>query len=295
MDLRSRFVVLQSALRPWRVVAVMALGLLAAGQARAQFPGDVPDTFRLSAGGMYAWFSTDVTLQEDITPGGPIGAGIDLETASGLPDSTGGFSARGYWQPLRRFYVDFGYSIFTRSNTRGLSFDIPFGDSTFTAGASTETRMQSQLPYVDLRYDFVHNDSWRLGVSVGAAYSILKADLTASAGVIGPNGPILGQSTTKEAKLDTVVPLLGIVTDFKLGDRASAGIIFNGIFAPVHPYVGSVFVVEPHFDWFFTKNFGIGAAFDYTKFSIRKEESDIILVQFRYSYYGPKAYLTVTF
>jgi hypothetical protein len=236
-----------------------------------------------------------VTLQEDIGPGGPIGGGIDLEPATGIPNSTGGFSARGYWQPLRRFYIDFGYTIFTRSNTRSLSVDVPFGDSTFTVGASTEARMHSQLPYLDFRYNFIQNDSWSLGVNLGAAYSFLEAELTASAGVVGPNGPIIGQTTTKEAELKTVVPLLGITANFALGDRASAGIIVNGIFAPVHPYVGSVFVVEPHFEWFFTKNFGIGAAFDYTKFSIRKEEDEITLVEFRYSYYGPKLYLTLAF
>lgn len=268
--------------------------LLLAAPALAQFPGDVPDTFRLSAGGMYAWFTTDVTLEENITPGGPIGAGVDLQPITGLPSSTGGFSARGYWQPLNRFYIDFGYTIFSRSNTRGIVFDLPFGDSTFTAGASVETKMKSQLPYLDFRYNFIQNDAWRLGVSVGAAYSILDAELTASTGVIGPNGPIIGQSTTEEAKLDTVVPLLGLAADFKLGDRAAAGVIFNGIFAPVHPYAGSVFVVEPHFDWFLARNFGVGAAFNYTKFHIKRDD-DITVVEFRYSYYGPKVYLTLTF
>src|SRR5262245_57102090 len=182
MHLRSRLAVSKTFKTPLRILAAVAVGWLAAGQARAQFPGDVPDTFRLSAGGMYAWFSTDVTLQEDVTPGGPIGAGIDLEDAAGIPGSTGGFSARGYWQPLRRFYIDFGYTIFTRSNTRTLGIDIPFGDSTFTVGASTEARMQSQLPYLDFRYNFIQNDSWSLGVSLGAAYSLLEAELTASAG-----------------------------------------------------------------------------------------------------------------
>jgi hypothetical protein len=278
-----------------RKLAIAAsLLLFAAARAEAQFPGDVPDTFRLSVGGMYAWFTTNVNFQENLTPGGPIGGGIDLQPVTGLPSSTGGFTARGYWQPLNRFYVDFGYTVFTRSDTRGASVDIPFGDSTYTAGASVSTKMQSQLPYLDLRYNFVQNDSWHLGVNLGAAYAVLDADLSASAGVIGPNGPIVGQSTTKEAKLETLVPLLGITADFKFGDRVSGGIIFNGIFAPVHPYVGSVFVVEPHVDWFLSKNFGVGAAFDYSKFHIKRDDG-ITIVEFQYSYYGPKLYATVTF
>lgn len=276
------------------IFAAAILLLFAAVPARAQFPGDVPDTFRLSVGGMYAWFTTDVTFQENLTPGGPLGSGINLQNVAGLPSSTGGFTARGYWQPLNRFYVDFGYTLFTRSNTRAVSVDIPFGDSTYTAGASVSTKMQSQLPYLDLRYNFVQNDAWHLGVNLGAAYAVLNADLAASAGVIGPNGPIVGQTTTKEAKLETLVPLLGITADFKLGDRLSGGIIFNGIFAPVHPYVGSVFVVEPHVDWFLSKNIGVGAAFNYSKFHIKRDDG-ITLVEFSYSYYGPKLYATVTF
>jgi hypothetical protein len=279
----------------WRRRLVAAAGfLLFAAGAQAQFPGDVPDTFRLDLGGMYAWFTTNVNFQQNLTPGGPIGGGVNLQPVTGLPSSTGGFTARGYWQPLNRFYIDFGYTVFTRSNTRTISVDIPFGDSTFTAGASVATSVKSQLPYVDLRYNFVQNDSWHLGVNLGGAYALLDANLSASAGVIGPNGPIVGQSTTKEAKLETPVPLLGITADFKIGDRASAGIIFNGIFAPVHPYVGSVFVVEPHADWFISKNFGVGAAFNYSKFHIKRDDG-ITIVEFQYSYYGPKVYLTVTF
>jgi hypothetical protein len=243
---------------------------------------------------MYAWFTTNVNFQENITSGGPIGGGIDLQPVTGLPSSTGGFTARGYWQPFNRFYVDFGYTLFTRSNTRSVSVDIPFGDSTFTAGASVATSMKSQLPYVDLRYNFVQNDSWHLGVNLGGAYALLDANLSASAGVVGPNGPIVGTTTTKEAKLETPVPLLGITADFKIGDRAQAGIIFNGIFAPVHPYVGSVFVVEPHADWFISKNFGVGAAFNYSNFHIKRDDG-ITIVEFRYSYYGPKIYATLTF
>jgi hypothetical protein len=277
-----------------RLFAAVSFLFLAAAGARAQFPGEVPDTFRLDLGGMYAWFTTDVTFQQTVVPGLPIAPSIDLQNVAGIPSSTAGFTARGYWQPLNRFYIDFGYSGFTRSNTSTIGFDIPFGDSTYTVGASVAASMKSELPYVDLRYNFVQNSSWKLGVSLGGAYSLLKADLTASAGVIGPNGPIIGQSTTKEAKISVPVPLLGIVADFKLNDQLEAGVIFNGIFAPVHPYAGSVFIAEAHVDWFATKNFGVGGAFNYTKFHIKRQD-DISLVDFQYSYYGPRVYLIVTF
>ena len=58
--------------------------------------------------------------------------------------------------------------------------------------------------------------------------------------------------------------------------------------------MGSVFYLEPHADWFVTKNFGVGLAFQYTKFNIKKEETNT-LVDFSYAYYGPKVYVTLTF
>lgn len=278
-----------------RKLAIAAsLLLFAAARAEAQFPGDVPDTFRLNLGGMYAWFTTQVTFQENLTPGGPIGAGINMEDLLNVPSSTGGFTARGYWQPLRRFYVDFGYNGFSRSNTKTISQDITFGDTTYLAGASVTGSMKSELPYVDLRYNLIDNDSVKFGLSLGAAYALLQADLTASAGIVGPNGPIVGQTVQKEAKASVPVPLLGFLFDAKLSDRVSAGVIFDGIFAPVHPYVGSVFLAEAHVDWFLSKNIGLGGAFQYTKFNIKKEETNTF-IDFSYSYYGPKAYVIVTF
>jgi hypothetical protein len=281
-------------MKPTRLMAAVSFLFLAAAGARAQFPGDVPDTFRLNLGGMYAWFNTNVTFQENLTPGGPAGPGIDLEDLANLPGSHAGFAARGYWQPLHRFYIDFGYVGFSRSKTQSASLDIPFGGVIYTAGASVSASMKSELPYLDLRYDFVDNQSLKLGVTLGAAWSFLKADLTASAGVVGPGGPIVGQTVTKEGKISVPVPLLGLLADAKLGDRVTGGILFNGIFAPVHPYVGSVFIAEAHVDWFATKNFGVGGAFQYTNFHIKRDDG-ITLVEFRYNYYGPKVYVILTF
>ena len=286
---------IETGIRRLRLFAAVACLLLAASRAEAQFPGDVPDTFRLNVGGMYAWFGTDVTLQENFTPGGPIGAGINLEDL-GVPKSRPGFSGRGYWNPFGRFFIDFGYSGFDRSVTETILFDIPFGDVTYTAGASLETSMQSHLPYLDLRYNLIKNDAVQFGLTLGVAYPIVEAKLSAAAGVVGPGGPIVGQTVTKEAKISTPVPLLGLLFDARLGDRVSAGVLFNGIFAPVHPYVGSIFQADAHIDWFFARNFGVGAAFDYTKFNIKKEDEDeLVLVDFSYHYYGPRVYLTVTF
>jgi len=271
--------------------AVAVLWLLASGAAQAQFPGDVGNTFRINAGGMYSWFNTNVTFEQNQADS--IGAAVNFEDVFNLP-SRAGFYGRASFN-LGFLSFDAAYIGFSRTRTATISRDITFGDTTYTAGASVEAKQTTQLPYGDIRINFFHNPSFQLGLTAGVAYPILKADLTASGGVVGPGGPITETTVTKEAKIATPVPMLGIVVDTAFTNRFSGGIIFNGIFAPVHPYTGSIFQADAHLDYYFSPNFGVGGGFNYTRFRIKRDDLPNVLVDFRHEFYGPRAYLTGTF
>jgi hypothetical protein len=271
-----------------RAVAAAAL-LFAAAEARAQFPGDVSNTFRLNAGGMYSWFTTSMAFEQN----GSGGDFVDFENVFNLPSHVGFYGRASFNFGFLSF--DGAYVGFSRSRTATISQDIHFGDTTFTAGASVEAKQESHLPYADIRFNFFHNPSFQFGLTAGVAYPILKTDLTTSAAVIGPGGPVGGTTVIREAKLETPVPLLGIVTDVAFTHRLSGGIIFNGIFAPVHPYTGSIFQADAHLDYYFTPNFGVGGGFAYTRFRIKKDDLPNVLIDFHHDFYGPRAYLTATF
>jgi len=270
---------------------VVFLGLLFAGAARAQFPGDVPDTFRLQAGGMYSWFTTELTFEEN--QNGSVGREVNLENVFDLPARPGFYGRASFNLGFLSF--DAAYVGFSRTRTATISQDITFGDTTYTAGASVEAKQTTQLPYADIRINFFHNPSFQLGVTAGVAYPILKADLTAAAGVVGPGGPVVGTTTTKQAKIETPVPMLGIVVETAFTDRLSGGIVFNGIFAAFHPYSGSIFQGDAHLDYYFSRNFGVGGGFNYTRFRIKKDDLPNVLIDFHHDFYGPRAYLTLTF
>ncbi len=271
--------------------AAVVLWLLSAGAAQAQFPGDVPNTFRLAAGGTYAWFNSEVTFEQNSTGG--VGAAIDFEDVFDLPSRPGLFGRASFNFGFLSF--DAAYVGFSRKRTATLSQDITFGDTTYTAGASVEAKETTHLPYADIRFNFFHNPSFQLGLTAGVAYPILTAELTASGGVIGPGGPINGTTVVKEAKIETPVPMLGIVMDAAFTNRFSGGIIFNGIFAPVHPYTGTIFSADAHVDYFFSPNFGLGGGFNYTRFRVKRDDLPNVLVDFRRDFYGPRAYLIGTF
>ena len=270
-------------------IAAVFVFFAAASHARAQFPGDVPNTFRLNAGGMYSWFTTAASFEQN----GSGGASINMEDVFNLPSHFGFYGRASFNLGFLSF--DAAYVGFSRSRTATISKDITFGDTTYTAGASVDAKQESHLPYADIRFNFFHNPSFQFGLTAGVAYPILKSDLTASAGVIGPNGPVIGGTVTKEAELKTPVPMLGIVTEVAFTHQLSGGIIFSGIFAPVHPYTGSIFTADAHMDYYFNPHFGVGGGFNYTRFRIKKDDLPNVLIDFHHDFYGPRAYLTATF
>ena len=274
--------------------AVMVILFLAAAPARAQFPGSVPDTFRLRLGGEYGFFDTDVTFQQNVN-GGAVGPQINLENVLRLPDSKAGFAGTGYWNFAGRSFIDFGYYNFSRTRTETLTRDIVFGDTTYTAGASVTTSMKSNFPYVSYRYGFVKSETAQFGLSLGAAWVNLDTKLSASGGVVGPGGPIVGSSVTKSAKESAAVPLLGLMFEGRIADNLSVGVQLQGIAAAITPYSGYMISGFAHIDWYFAQNFGLGGGYSYTKFSIEKDDLPNVFVDYSYRVDGPQLYLILTF
>ena len=278
-----------------RLLTVMcgAALLLAAVPARAQFPDKTPDTFRISVGAEYAWFNTNVSYTQYVA-GVPVGSSINLENISGLPDSHVGPTLYGYWNFLGRSYIDFGFAYFDRSRTRTISRDIQFGDTTYTAGASTNTSFKSSVPYVGYRYGFVKSDTFQLGLGLGVTYTWMKNEISASAGVVGPGGPVVGETVMKTATIAAWVPQIGLDIEGKIADNLTAGIRAVGAGAAISPYKGWDIIGIAHFDYYFAPNFGVGLGYQYTRFSLKKSTSTQV-IDFDYRYDGPQAYITLTF
>ena len=270
--------------------AAIAAGLLAAAPARAQFPGDVPENFRLRLGGIFASLDTKGSLSTSGVPD----ADIDLNNLLGQPDHKTAFRGDGYWNFLGRSYLDFGFLDFSRDSTKTISQDIHFGDATYTAGAEVVSKSTQRYIYGAFRYELFKNPSFHLGLSLGVSYTTLRAQLSASAGVVGPGGPIAGVTTTREAEINAPVPLIGAETEIRIAGPVSIGAWVRAFKANISPYSGSMVDAMAHVDWYIVRNFGLGAAYEYNRINIEKaRDNGTIKLDFRYD--GPRVYLTMTF
>jgi hypothetical protein len=277
-----------------RLLTVMCAAalLLAAVPARAQFPDKTPDTFRVSLGAEYAWFKTDVSYTQFIA--GVPGPRFSLEDIAGLPDSHVGPTLYGYWNFAGRSFIDFGFLYFDRSKTTTISRDIQFGDTTYTAGASTDTFFKSSFPYVGYRYGFIKTDTFQLGLGLGVTYAWMETGLSASAGVVGPGGPIVGATTSRSAKVSAFVPQIGLDVEGRIAPNLTAGVRAMGAGAAISPYHGWDISGLVHFDYYFAENFGVGLGYQYSEYNLRKTTSTQE-IKFEYRYDGPQAYITLTF
>jgi hypothetical protein len=269
--------------------------LLAAAPVLAQsdttYPGDIPNNMRFRIGAIWAFLDTSATFS---TPNHP-GESIDFTDVFGQPDHKFSFRGDGYWNFAGRSFLDFGYVSFDTKGSRAITKDIHFGGVTYTAGAQVDSESFDRFIGAAYRYGFVKTSAVQVGASLGVAYISLRSTMTASAGVLDSNGvPIVGQTTTREAEINVPVPVLGLSFDAQISGPFSVGASIQALGGSIHPYSGHVITGQAHMDYYFMKNFGMGAAFEYTTIEIKKT-TDTNTIQANYRYDGPRIYAILTF
>lgn len=273
------------------VLLLLLLAAPALAQSSTDFPGDIPDNMRFRIGAIWAFIDTSATFS---TPNHP-GESIDFTDVFGQPGHKFSFRGDGYWNFAGRSFLDFAYLSLDTKGSRAITQDIHFGGVTYTAGAQVDSESYNRFIGAAYRYGFVKTPELQVGASLGVAYISLRSTLSAAAGVLDANGvPIVGQTTTREAKIDLPVPLLGLSFDAQISGPLSVGANIQALGGTIHPYSGHVVTGQAHVDYYFIKNFGMGAAFEYTTIEIKKT-TDTKTIQANYRYDGPRIYAILTF
>jgi hypothetical protein len=257
----------------------------------AQFPDDIPDTVNLRIGGIFASFQNNVTVSAPNAPGGS----IDLTGDRLTPDHKNTFRGDGYWNFLGRSYLDFGYVDFKLDGSRSISRDIIFNGLVYKAGAEVSGETRSRYIYAAYRYGIIKNPDIHWGVSLGISYSSLSAKLAASAGVELPDGTVISGGASTERSINVPVPLLGTELEFRIAHRLTLGARARAIGVTIHPYSGSWIEYAGNLNWYISEHFGFGAAYEYQKIHLKKDESQPNAFSFDQRYDGPRLYLLITF
>jgi len=172
------------------VAALAATAVLLAGPALAQPAtfSDVPDHYRLEAGGFHIGSDTELTLN---TTGGSRPP-VNFESLN-VPDSATRFYVEGFWRVGRRHQVSLSwYKNGRDGDPTTVQRDFTWGDRVITAGSTATGHVSSSYLSGVYRFAAYKNDRFEVGPSVGIGHLSLTAGISGTASVSGVSGSASG-------------------------------------------------------------------------------------------------------
>lgn len=276
---------------PWISRAAVAVALLGIALPSAAQQDAVADRFRLNLGGFFQTFDTTVGLTR---PDGTGGGEVDLQDVLGTDSRQTNLRADGYWRFGPHGSLQFAYRGWNLRNSRTIDRDFTFGDKTYHAGADVDSQLRVSVADLYYGYSFVHNSYGELGLGLGLSAYFTKVSISANGTITGPGGTASGSFDETQRSLVAPLPALLVFFRYSLYPTLFVYGRAKGITGTIDGYHGEMFDGIAGLEYFFTRNVGLGAGYEYVdiKFSHTGDQAEL---SFRYKYNGPLAYLSLSF
>jgi hypothetical protein len=156
----------------------------------------------------------NTNIRVDPSNGGGEGTTIDAEKDLGLATVKPQPRIQGRMRIGRRSELEGGYQWASRTGEKDLERTITFRDTTFNVGASLDSKLTTNLLFLNYRYAFMAKERTQLGLGVGLGALFLKAELDALASAGGG-----GVSYSASEDFTAPVGSLGLYGRFLHGSR----------------------------------------------------------------------------
>ena len=274
------------------VVLAAIAAFMGIGSARAELPGDVPDKYRFSIGGIAADVYTDAALGS--TEAG-IGASVNFEDIFDLPVSKSTWRAEFNWRIKKRQFLDFGYFQLNRSGGRILQQDVEWGDFTFPADLQVNATFDTTFPYAAWRYAFLDLPQVRISGSAGIDYLTIGSSLEATGTVFDSQGNQVNGFTKEKVSVSAPVPQFGLQIDWALNRKLSVLMYLRQIYINAAGINGGIGETAARLQWWYVKHAGFSVGLDKESIDLKSYESGDQRARFRYEVRGWSGYFTFAF
>ena len=194
-----------------RSSSLALVALLVAESVAAQGPkANLYDRLQITASVTTVFLNTNIRVDPSNGEGTEIDAESDLGLATDKLEPR--FAVR--WRPGHRHELEFGYQFAQRSADHVLDRDIIFGDSTYNAGGTVGTKLNTNQGFFVYRYAFVAKPRTQVGLSVGLGALFVNSGLDA----LGSGGRV---QFSQSNKTTDPVGSIGVYGRFLSGDRWS--------------------------------------------------------------------------
>ena len=251
----------------------------------------IQDKFVFNLGGFI--LGTDVTAH--LNGSSTTNPDIDFDKTFGEGSDSTRVRADALWRITPNHHLRFLYFNNTNTSARAIDRNIAWGDYTFQAGATVDSRTKFQIYELAYEYAFFRTPDVEVSGSFGVHYMKLSQQLSGTATFTDANGVTSAASfTRKENSVPVPLPVLGARVAWAFAPQwvlEGQGQVFK---ADISGYDGKVTDLRAGVTWMFSQNFGAGVGYNrfVTTVETSKEKFD---GHVRLGYSGVQLYLTGAF
>jgi len=237
-------------------------------------PNRLYPRFRISAGAFATFFGTTLRLD-----GENIGTDIRLEDDLGFDTRKFDFRTDGFLRLGRRHRIKFGYFLLSRKSRKVINERIEFGDDVFDVDTEITADFRTEFVTAGYSFSFLARRKIEIAAALGLAAMFTSTGIEAVGTING--GDIGEQRESKSATFP--VATLGFDVSWapisRLIVRGKAG----GLKVNISDIEASVGDWGLAVDYFFTRAFGAGAGFNWSKLGVEKTGDRTLDLTYRYS------------
>ncbi len=243
-------------------------------EAAPEEPNRLYPRFRLSAGAFATFFGTTLRLD-----GENIGTEIDLEDDLGFDTKRFDFRTDGFLRLGRRHRIKFGYFLLSRKSLKVIDEPIKFGGEVFDINTEITADFRTEFVTAGYSFSFLARRKIQVAAALGLAAMFTSTGIEAVGSI--NEGDIDEQRESKSATFP--VATLGFDVSWapisRLIVRGKAG----GLKVNISDIEASVGDWGLAVDYFFTRAFGAGAGFNWSKLGVEKTGDRTLDLTYRYS------------
>jgi hypothetical protein len=263
-----------------RLIVLSALA--GASTAAAQEAGSQPEQnqlyarFRIEVGAFASFFNTNLQLGSEELG---IGTEIDLEDDLGFDTKKFDFRAGGFLRLGKRHKIRYGYFSLNRSSNKVLSEDIEFGDEIFPVDAVVDAEFRTQFAGLGYSFSFLAREKVEVGIGLALNAMFTKTGIA----VVGSVGDDPIDQVEERTSVTFPTGSLGFDVNWAPLSRMIVRGRVGGLYVSVSTIKASVGDANVGVEYFFTRGFGVGAGYTYTKLRVKETEDPQLEITYRYS------------
>lgn len=225
------------------------------------------EIYKLSIGTNLARFNSHITINSQ---DGSIDSDIDFEDDAGFDSDVRTNWISGWYRVGDNHRLRLTYIPIRRTAFRQIDKDIIVDNTTIKAGAVVASEANNDIFDISYIYSVYKKPNLEVGLSAGLYWLNTDSQILAAGEIQaeGDDTPVFKSDFESSQKLQAPLPLIGIRADYEITPSWRTQAAFRYLNVTVDNIEGEIFTVEIGTEYYFNRNWGLGASLAYVDLNI---------------------------